>query len=81
MEQYHPRAHVGKQRRATSGATKESAGRVGEEPSNPHAAQRVRYGDINRPANLKEVSVVRKAAEEAGLWRFLDAAEHGGFNI
>lgn len=61
MEQYHPRAHVGKARR----------GRPGE----------VRYQDINRAVNDGEVASVRKAAEEAGLWRFNEPPKHDGFAI
>ncbi|KAH0552877.1 hypothetical protein GP486_006920 [Trichoglossum hirsutum] len=41
----------------------------------------VRYEDINRSILPEEVSSVRRAAENAGLWRFCDAANHGGFNI
>lgn len=63
MEQYHPRAHVGKTRRGKSGS--------GE----------VRYQDINRPVNDGEVASVRKAAEEAGLWRFNEPPKHDGFAI
>ncbi|KAK7543192.1 hypothetical protein IWX49DRAFT_575475 [Phyllosticta citricarpa] len=63
MEQYFPRAHVGKK-----GRGKEGEGEV-------------RYKDINRPVKMDEVDVVKKAAREAGLWRFIEAAEHGGFNI
>ena len=63
MEQYHPRAHVGKPRRGQ-----------GPDP-------KARYHDINRPVNATEVESVRKAAEDAGLWRFVEAARHGGFNI
>ncbi|KAH8728565.1 pyruvate formate lyase activating enzyme [Phaeosphaeriaceae sp. PMI808] len=66
MEQYFPRAHVGKPRRGGKG-----------EVTN----KEVRYADINRPVSLDEVSIVQKAAEEAGLWRFVEAARHGGFNI
>jgi len=61
MEQYHPRAHVGKKKRGT-----------GEEK---------RYADINRPVSEGEMSVVMRAAKEAGLWRFQEAARHDGFNI
>lgn len=61
MEQFHPRAHVGKKRRGS-----------GEEK---------RYADINRAVNEDEMSVVVKAAKEAGLWRFQEAAKHDGFNI
>jgi len=84
MEQYHPRAHVGKGRRTTSGRAKdivngvtESRGQSAEELTKPP----VRYADINRPVSLEEVGSVRKVAEQAGLWRFVEAAEHGGFNM
>jgi putative pyruvate formate lyase activating enzyme len=76
MDQYFPRAHVGKVRRrgkevVESGGTKGSS----------DAKEEVRYADINRPVTMDEVSSVRRAAEEAGLWRFVDPARHGGFNI
>ena len=61
MEQYHPRAHVGKMKR-----------RNGEEK---------RYDDINRAVNEQEMGAVTKAAKEAALWRFQEAARHDGFNI
>jgi putative pyruvate formate lyase activating enzyme len=64
MEQYFPRAHVGKERRGKK-----------------RGAEGVRYAEINRPVDVNEVSAVRKAAEAAGLWRFVEAAKHGGFNI
>ncbi|EON60872.1 hypothetical protein W97_00082 [Coniosporium apollinis CBS 100218] len=63
MEQYHPRAHVGKPKRTTG------------------KNEKIRYGDINRPVSMQEVSSVKEAAIDAGLWRFVEAAEHGGFNI
>lgn len=40
-----------------------------------------RYLDINRAINEGEMSVVRKAAEAAGLWRFNDPPRHAGFAI
>ena len=40
-----------------------------------------RYSEINRPINQQEIGIVKKAARNAGLWRFVEAAEHGGFNI
>jgi putative pyruvate formate lyase activating enzyme len=67
MEQYHPRAHVGKKRR---GKSKEEDG-----------AGEVRYADINRAVTNVEVSAVRTAAEKAGLWRFNDPPKHDGFAI
>jgi len=81
MEQYHPDAHVGKPKRR-GGAAKPSAEHAGdgaEKAVGEH--EEVRYADINRPVTQQEVSSVRKAAEEAGLWRFCDPPRHGGFNI
>jgi len=78
MEQYFPRAHVGKERRGSKSAVVVEPGGV---EASPAANKEVRYGDINRPVDLNEVSAVRKAAEEAGLWRFVEASRHGGFNI
>ncbi|KAI9830621.1 MAG: hypothetical protein M1819_005431 [Sarea resinae] len=76
MEQYHPDAHVGKKRRSTKP----------NQPVEPNGsaasrAEGIRYEEINRPVATSEISGVRRAAEEAGLWRFVDVAEHGGFNI
>lgn len=85
MEQYFPRAHVGKPKR---GGKKEGAEEVDDEVTEPGGvkadkkrSETVRYKDINRAVKDEEVSVVKKAAREAGLWRFVEAAEHGGFNI
>ncbi|KAF2741697.1 putative pyruvate formate lyase activating enzyme [Sporormia fimetaria CBS 119925] len=77
MEQYFPRAHVGKPKRSGSGKVVEPGGVDASEETKAN----VRYEDINRPVDLKEVSAVRAAAEKAGLWRFIEAARHGGFNI
>jgi len=78
MEQYFPRAHVGKERR----------GRASQEVVEPGGAEaslatkkEVRYADINRPFDLDEVVSVKRAAQDAGLWRFVEASRHGGFNI
>jgi len=86
MEQYHPRAHVGKERRMTDvkGRAKDIVASVAEPggvSSRTDSSKQVRYEDINRPVSLKEVASVREVAEKSGLWRFADAAEHGGFNI
>lgn len=78
MEQYFPRAHVGKARR---GKTEPTVMEPGGIEASAAAKKEVRYADINRPVGLDEVASVRKAAEEAGLWRFVEAARHGGFNI
>jgi putative pyruvate formate lyase activating enzyme len=40
-----------------------------------------RYDEINRPVTECETSLVRQAAEKAGLWRFIEASQHGGFNV
>jgi putative pyruvate formate lyase activating enzyme len=75
MEQYHPRAHVGKPRRTTKAIQVEgvSTGKVAQ-PS-------VRYDEINRAIKDEEISSIRQAAQEAGLWRFVEVSGHGGFNI
>jgi putative pyruvate formate lyase activating enzyme len=79
MEQYHPDAHVGKKKRRTkaSGAVEGAKGQTEPDEGDPD----VRYSDINRAVTNEEVSVVRKAAMEAGLWRFCDPPKHGGFVI
>lgn len=76
MEQYFPRAHVGKPRRS-----KEDIVEPGDVRASPQPKAKVRYEDINRPVDLNEVKAVKAAAEQAGLWRFVEAAKHGGFNI
>jgi putative pyruvate formate lyase activating enzyme len=78
MEQYHPRAHVGKPKRST--ALKEII-EPGGEPSSERTVKELRYQDLNRPITDEEISSVKKAARQAGLWRFVEAADHGGFNI
>lgn len=69
MEQYYPDAYVGKKKRGK---------RQGDEQPGD---DKVRYGDINRAINDGEISFVRKAAEESGLWRFNDPPKHDGFAI
>ena len=86
MEQYQPRAHVGKERRVTGrrGRAEDVAAGTVEldgKSASIDANKEVRYADINRPVRLHEVDSVRNVAEESGLWRFAEAAEHGGFNI
>ncbi|KAI1409375.1 pyruvate formate lyase activating enzyme [Hypoxylon sp. FL1857] len=70
MEQYRPDAHVGKPKRRTK--------KGGDEQGDQ---EEVRYADINRAVTKEEISVVRKAAEAAGLWRFCDPPRHDGFAI
>ncbi|KAL5115101.1 hypothetical protein ACEQ8H_007016 [Pleosporales sp. CAS-2024a] len=78
MDQYFPRAHVGKDGRRAKG--EDVAAHSGKDGP-PVAKKEVRYADINRPVTDEEVSSVRRAAEEAGLWRFVEPARHGGFHI
>jgi putative pyruvate formate lyase activating enzyme len=77
MEQYFPRAHVGRQRHGRRG---EDVVEPGGLEASPTAKKEVRYADINRPVDLDEVASVKKEAQAAGLWRFVEAARHGGFN-
>lgn len=80
MEQYHPDAHVGKPRRVSRGLSLKVDKPSGEVSLGPALSER-RYEDINKPVTQEEVSSIRKAAEDAGLWRFSDPVGHGGFNI
>ena len=41
----------------------------------------LRYSDINRAVSESEMSKVQVAAREAGLYRFVEVAQHGGFNL
>lgn len=82
MEQYFPRAHVGKERRGTKDKSRaDDVVEPGGVQALASTKKEVRYADINRPVDLNEVASVKKAAEEAGLWRFVEAARHGGFNM
>jgi putative pyruvate formate lyase activating enzyme len=74
MEQYHPRAHVGKPK---PGATK-VAEPGGSGPEDESLAKR--YAEINRAATALEVSSVQKTAMDSGLWRFVEVSEYGGFS-
>lgn len=68
MEQYHPDAHVGKKKRTTRNASQEDR-------------TEVRYADINRAVRDEELGSVKDAAVAAGLWRFCEVNEHGGFHL
>ena len=68
MEQYHPDAHVGKKKRLAKDAQGEGQGEV-------------RYAEINRAVKDEELGSVRDAATAAGLWRFCEVNEHGGFHL
>jgi putative pyruvate formate lyase activating enzyme len=77
MDQYFPSAHVGKPYRGKSKGVVDPGG----VEASTAAKEDVRYADINRPVDQEEVLSVRKAAKDAGLWRFVEPARHGGFNI
>ena len=84
MEQYHPHAHVGKERRGKSGRAEDLASKTiepGGQPAAQEVKKQLRYTEINRPVSLDEVGDVKRAGIENGLWRFAEVAEHGGFNI
>ncbi|KAK0512234.1 hypothetical protein JMJ35_005362 [Cladonia borealis] len=84
MEQYRPDAHVGKSARSTKaslGSEQLDGVAVTEQDGERSATTKVRYSEINRPVTGEEVSSVRRAAEDAGLWRFCDPVRHDGFNI
>lgn len=80
MEQYHPDAHVGSPRR-TATASVSAAVKVPGGVSCQESSGSTRYNDINRPITQREICTVRKAAVDAGLWRFCDPVRHEGFNI
>jgi len=50
-------------------------------PKRGSSGEEKRYAEINRAVSKEEISAVRKAAEEAGLWRFCDPPKHEGFNL
>ena len=54
---------------------------VGKPQRGSKAASGKRYSEINRAVSDQEIGIVKKAAKTAGLWRFVEPAEHGGFNI
>ncbi|KAF1821563.1 putative pyruvate formate lyase activating enzyme [Dissoconium aciculare CBS 342.82] len=80
MEQYFPRAHVGKSRRIGRTETQKILN-SDKSTSEEDVAEHIRYADINRAVKPQEVESVTAFARSAGLWRLVEAAEHGGFNI
>jgi putative pyruvate formate lyase activating enzyme len=71
MEQYHPRAHVGKERRGRASALAvEKEATNGQQPSS-QAKKQLRYADINRAVSLDEVESVRRAAEQVGVLLYM----------
>lgn len=53
-------------------------GHVGKS-NNRSKQDTVRYGEINRAVDQRELGAVQSAAREAGLWRLCEPTEHGGF--
>ena len=78
MEQYHPDANVGKPSRSPRASS--SPGST-DKPSEGPSSVSLRYHEINRAVTGQEISSVRKAAEDAGIWRFCDPVRHDGFNL
>ncbi len=76
MEQYHPDAYVGKPKRAGRQQTADKAA-----SGDASDGDQKRYAEINRAVTKEEVSFVRNAAEQAGLWRFCDPPRHDGFSL
>lgn len=67
MEQYHPRAHVGKEKRSVQGRASRLASdpvEPGGQPATASAKKQIRYEEINRAVSLDEVASVRKVAEQ-----------------
>jgi putative pyruvate formate lyase activating enzyme len=84
MEQYHPDAHVGKRKKNRSNksnaTTAAAEGNLAENKESEGKGE-VRYVEINRAVTDDESGSVKTAAEEAGLWRFCEVSEHGGFHL
>lgn len=84
MEQYHPDARVGKS--SWSSRPSSSLGLFDELSTNeatggPSSTTPARYNEINRTVTGQEISSVRRAAVDAGIWRFCDPVRHDGFNL
>ena len=84
MEQYHPDAHVGKPSKPSRPSS--SLRSLEEASTNEYggglpSTTLPRYHEINRAVTGQEISSVRRAAEDAGLWRFCDPVRHDGFNL
>ncbi|KAH6635595.1 hypothetical protein B0J18DRAFT_442840 [Chaetomium sp. MPI-SDFR-AT-0129] len=80
MEQYHPDAYVGRPSKRTT-TKKQTPSQQLPAESEDNGTERKRYAEINRAVTPDEITSVRKAAEEAGLWRFCDPPKHSGFSL
>ena len=91
MDQYRPAGNVGRSRRrgrpprgqeAGGGNTGSGGGGGGDGGGGlVETREAIRYPDLNRPVREDEVSSVRKAAEDAGIWRFVEPPRHEGFSL
>ena len=54
---------------------------VGKQPRSSKATTTMKYSEINCRVAENEVTSIRRAAEEAGIWRFCDPVRHEGFNM
>ncbi|OAX80702.1 hypothetical protein ACJ72_04955 [Emergomyces africanus] len=54
---------------------------VGKKRRGKAGTQEIRYAEINRPINDKELGAVKRAARDAGLWRLCEPAEHAFFHV
>lgn len=68
MEQYHPRAHVGKEKRGRASAFATEQDVPNSQPPLSQAKKQLRYADINRAVSLDEVESVRRVAEQVGFF-------------
>ncbi|KAL6719096.1 hypothetical protein ACLMJK_003331 [Lecanora helva] len=80
MEQYRSAAHVGKPGRSSTAdrTPRQTMESVMDEQDEWRSS--LRYHEINRSVTSHEILSVRKAAEQAGLWRFCDPVRHEGLN-
>lgn len=83
-DENHPDAYVGKPPRSSRASSRPasleeaSTKKPGAGPSSTTSAQ---YSEINRTVTGQEIWSVRRAAEDAGIWRFCDPVRHDGFNL
>ena len=78
MEHYPPDAPVGKPKRGTISSRDP---KVSEPGGIQTEAAGIRYGDINRSISADEIRSVKDAAKAAGLWRFAEPPQHGGWSL
>ena len=73
---------MGKQKRGRGRSADAAPGTIepGGQPADDKAEKDIRYAEINRAVRMDEVDSVKAAAQQAGLWRFVEASEHAGFS-